>query len=523
MTYSFTNDGKNTPRENQKEILEWLNTNLDKYDVVGISAYVGSGKSFIVKTIQNYFYQQFSDINFTAECAPKVSIITPNNVLSRQYKKDYPDTNICMGKSQYKCSEKYKTCLEFSENTGKASCSPTCPYQLSRQACSVVPTIYNLYSYIFSIKSRGVLNTAKIPYINLIDEADKCLLSLLAFAGHSFPLSYYNFKGDPNNKKDVLDYLKKYKKIISDKKEDDYVRENKRLRNLDKIDLIITSFEQNPNNYVAIKSSKYFKIMPFIPPDTILRLILGTSKTILLSATLLDSDLDLFRNLGLKVTMVDMKTIIPKNRRAIFAYTSPYKKKAKNVTPNEMASVLTSIFKILPKKPILIHTTYGRMEPLAAALSLDNPKLKIYTHTPENKFSVLKTWEGSNGVLLGAGLEAGVDLKDDKCRVNIIPRLRFASLDDPWVAARKSLKDGATWYLLDAVKTLIQAVGRGVRNQNDWCLTVITDPVVYFVLNSLKSKGVKLPKDFLNAFEPCATYDDLKKYVEEFNNNECKI
>ena len=113
------------PREVQRKALltiekEWKNT-----DVFILNLPVSSGKSYIAYTIQNWLGRGSS------------AILTNNNILVEQYKKDFPFLVAAYGKSAVKClntaepNSEFKSCQERYEWASKAKARkycPNCPY-----------------------------------------------------------------------------------------------------------------------------------------------------------------------------------------------------------------------------------------------------------------------------------------------------------------------------------------------------------------------------------------------------------
>jgi len=78
-------------------------------------------------------------------------------------------------------------------------------------------------------------------------------------------------------------------------------------------------------------------------------------------------------------------------------------------------------------------------------------------------------------VLLSPSMTEGVDLKDDLSRFQIICKVPFPYLGDKLI--RKKMHKWEWWYDLQTAKTLIQSVGRSVRNENDKAVTYILDSI----------------------------------------------
>jgi ATP-dependent DNA helicase DinG len=76
-------------------------------------------------------------------------------------------------------------------------------------------------------------------------------------------------------------------------------------------------------------------------------------------------------------------------------------------------------------------------------------------------------------VLLSPSLREGVDLPDDLLRSQIVTKMPYGDLGDPWTAARRDRDP--RWYALETAKALVQAYGRASRHAEDHGVTYILD------------------------------------------------
>ena len=76
-------------------------------------------------------------------------------------------------------------------------------------------------------------------------------------------------------------------------------------------------------------------------------------------------------------------------------------------------------------------------------------------------------------VLVSPSMSEGVDLRDDLARFQILLKVPYPSLGDKLV--RKRMHKWSWWYPMQTVKTVVQAVGRAIRNEDDHAVTYILD------------------------------------------------
>ena len=99
----------------------------------------------------------------------------------------------------------------------------------------------------------------------------------------------------------------------------------------------------------------------------------------------------------------------------------------------------------------------------------------IFVESSEAKRRALEQHRASPlpTVLLSPSLREGVDLPDDFLRFQIVTKMPYPDLGDPWTAARQARDP--RWYALETAKALVQAYGRSCRHAGDHGVTYILD------------------------------------------------
>lgn len=100
-------------------------------------------------------------------------------------------------------------------------------------------------------------------------------------------------------------------------------------------------------------------------------------------------------------------------------------------------------------------------------------RLCIYGSSKDKNEMIEKYKYGKNMVLIGPTLVEGVDLPNDLCRFIIIVKVPYPNIGSKSVKAKMQLFP--LWYNSTTSNTIIQNIGRGVRNENDYCTTFILD------------------------------------------------
>ena len=100
-------------------------------------------------------------------------------------------------------------------------------------------------------------------------------------------------------------------------------------------------------------------------------------------------------------------------------------------------------------------------------------RLCMYISSKDKNEQIEKYTNSKNKVLIGPTLVEGVDLPNDLCRFIIIVKVPYPNIGSKTVKAKMDIFP--LWYNSTTSNTIIQNIGRGVRNENDYCTTFILD------------------------------------------------
>ncbi|MEN6592075.1 MAG: helicase C-terminal domain-containing protein, partial [Methanobacterium sp.] len=125
---------------------------------------------------------------------------------------------------------------------------------------------------------------------------------------------------------------------------------------------------------------------------------------------------------------------------------------------------------------------------------------RLIGHNSNNREYQLRRFEESqeNLVLVSPSMGEGVDLPYEKCQFQVIYKIPFPFLGDRQVNQRR--KKDPKWYAYKTVMTLIQAYGRGMRAEDDYCETYILDGNFRMLLNNPLYKNL-VPEFFKEAIQ----------------------
>lgn len=426
MFESFDGTDK-IPYQAQIDVLKWLEANWDKSDVFAIIGPTACGKSFLSKTIQR---------------ETKADIVTISNQLVRQFKESYPDTIVAIGRQHYYTQDAYE-------------------YAHSQAFIPNSEMIFNSVSY-FNTRSRDDISRKKVI---VLDEADQQLNLFLLRIETSIKLGVSDKNWEPTiafAKKVLSNRILRHRRELN--KKYSVTKETKMLKAMQ----VKAILEQDSSAVACRIEGDKLIVKPLYIPKNSIKKIFGGSKIILLSGTLFHEDVsDLIG--GMRYLTYQMPSPIPVENRPI-VYEPINTELNYPINYDSLANDVIELLEKYPQRPAIIHMAYKDM----AELSLRIPR--VLFHNPDNKEAVLEELHQTKGVLLAAGMTTGIDLKADRCRLNIILKASFPPKTDLWVMKRLSKSCGDTWRIQQVLKYTIQAAGRSTRSVDDSSTTVIADP-----------------------------------------------
>lgn len=221
-----------------------------------------------------------------------------------------------------------------------------------------------------------------------------------------------------------------------------------------------------------------------------------------MSATIISPN-ELADSLGIVVPweLVSVPMTFPvENRPVILAPVANcvYKDGGMDVAIPKLVHATKRILEKHPQDRILIHAVSYK---LAAALlagitsgqdGVWNRPILTYASAADRARTVTEYLSKEASVLIAPSLERGIDLVEDKCRVQILLKTPYPSTADRRVSARMWSENGRLWYAVQTIRSIVQATGRGVRSETDRCTTYILDS--QFTSNLYRQNKTLFPK-----------------------------
>ena len=150
-------------------------------------------------------------------------------------------------------------------------------------------------------------------------------------------------------------------------------------------------------------------------------------------------------------------------------------------------------------------------------------KRRLITHTTEDRERKLEEFKNSPRklVFVSSSMDEGVDLPGDLCRFQILYKLPYPSSEDERVQVReKTYEDGTDWYVYKMLTRLIQAYGRGIRFEGDYCTTYLLDNRIWDVVDEDYDGSRIIPQYFLDVLEEYDRFEEIENIPEEDGEDE---
>jgi Rad3-related DNA helicase len=500
-----------------------------------ISKALDDGNEFVVAEIPTGVGK--SDIAMTlAKCTESSYIATSLNVLVDQYNNDFKkdsDFSYVKGARNYEC-DTYGDCRRGVDSNCPCSKEPKdgtlnldsdCPYKRQRNlTINSRIALTNLTYFAVAVPNSEHWKMRNLAVLDESHNLPNEILNLVSLTVTDKQLRdlkcYYDISTNPYFNKsynlgEQIDVLE-YSKFLTSLKEDclEFIEDNKDKKDLtavtlsqealeivQRIDYFFESYEEDVEWLVTMEEIKY-KSGAIDKKLNARPLYAGwfarhkffkgqASQYLMQSATIIDSamymkELDIVGSPYIQeVSPFDINKCRP-----VFCMNSgimTYKE-----ISNSMLRIVKDINLIMAcyagKKGIIHTVSYDLQKRLAEAFK-DNSRCMFMDNF--NKEEMLKSFdESSDAVLFSPALTEGFDGKGDRLRFQVLIKIPYPSLGDLRVKI-KAERD-RKWYMYETKKPIIQAVGRGMRSEDDWC--------DFYVLDNAFEKFVaqNMPKEFQN-------------------------
>jgi Rad3-related DNA helicase len=481
-----------TPRPEQRRLLSKLASAIEGGEsVILVEAPPGIGKSHIAMTLARWSGDAY--------------LLTSQKLLQDQYERDFGEAlQIVKGRDNYLC-ELYPASMGVTTSRGKCqrprgpACR--CPYVRAKAAAMAGPIFCANTAYFATLRQWHGEQLRRRRLL-LIDEAHNLEAQLVSVFSVSFsPAQMRDWFGGPLPRLDDADGYRELLEAHLDRLRD---RLESLRRTLD--DPVLADLPPSPEEQDlqgALDRIRFFldaptaewavrypaepgsalDLLPLTIAPMARDLLFDAADLTVLSSAYLGHRAVLAECFGLPpdgVRTIGVDSPFPLAQRPIIY--RPVGALSKQSLPALLPAIGAEVAAILAAhagdKGLIHAPSYAAARRLRADLDERAPgaaRRIIFVDSSAAKARALEQHRASRlaTVLLSPSMREGIDLPDDFLRFQIITKMPYPDLGDPWTAARH--QRDPRWYAVETAKALVQAYGRGCRHAGDHGTTYVLD------------------------------------------------
>lgn len=443
----------------------------------------------------------------------KVYYVVSTKQLQDQILGDFPFAKKVIGRSNFTCQHGLLklTCAEGLYCSTGLACPErgTCPYYMQKE--SAMESQFCVMNYSYFLTAMNYAEDWDIADLIIFDEGHLMESELFKQVGISLsPKNFHDydftFPGSEDicleRVEDLYDYLKEEISDIKGKRQmsllmeltDDLsVSDAKDLKKMEilykKISFVLKHYNEGwVLDYKRVKEFKNSRVTfkPIMVNDFAYMYFKHGSKFLVQSATM--PPVNIFcRGFGINQSDVGYKEVhstFPRENSPVI-YRPVGKLSYAHIDEN-LPKAINEIYNIVSQnmdKKILIHTANYRIsreigDTIVILDEKENKVINVRVFGHDNageRLAALEDFKSAEApaILSSPSFETGVDLPYEQCEVQIIVKIPFLSLGDKQTKKRAELD--REWYISATINRLEQACGRGVRAEDDTCITYILD------------------------------------------------
>ncbi|MFW6007970.1 MAG: helicase C-terminal domain-containing protein [archaeon] len=504
-------------RDAQKEILEKLQENWDKYRYFVLEAPTGVGKSAIAKTI--------------AASNRNAFLITATKQLQDQYVVDFPDGGIqsIKGRANYTCAYNDRLncevgpCMVNKDIYKECKGENICPYYTKRD--KALKANIALTSYAYFLRAMDCAGFWKSRDILILDECHLLESQITQWASvflspRELNLKYNIFSdvgfdkftyltappeqsGYEANEKwlstiwDLIvkkrnELYKDLEGVLNGKKPDELTEDDldelasghKDYYDIDKLFKKVNAFFEasDKDGWLIEPEEDGLTISP-VNVGNLFKFYMdewADKKVIFMSATILDVA-GFCNEIGLPKEETGIIRVNPTfdPKKSPIVYNPVGAMNYANID-NTLPKIVKEVDKILdlhPNEKGIIHTGNYKIAEFIHEQAKSNRVIMKEEEETNEQLMYRHMNSKKPTVLVSPSLTTGADLKDELSRFQIIVKLPWVSLADKRV--KKKIEQSDTWYAAEMFRSFVQACGRSTRSKDDWSTTYVFDNSFY--------------------------------------------
>lgn len=515
-------------RDEQRKAIEFVLSSFKsgkKFVVAELGT--GVGKSAIAVAVARYMNASASLHLGQDVLRDKAYVLTTQKILQEQYERDFgprgkdlirniksASNYACVFYKEQSCGESRRILNRLQKQLvgtdfWKCCKGGSCTYQQDKKEFIDSPIGITNFSYFLAeTKYAGALEPRKLL---VIDECHNTPLELSKFIEVSFSERFARdtlkcdeipsvSDGEDGADEKVFAWIKEVykpslarliekveKQIKKKNSEDDSLKElGKHYEMLDKhickVNRFIEIYDKSNwilnvvINYDDRRGLKRFEFKPIDVSRYAEEMLYKYGEFVLfLSATVINKDA-FCRSIGLnpsEVAFINIPSPFPaENRLVNYIPVGRMSANYIDATLPKMAEMVETLLELHRDEKGIIHSVSFKV----AKYIMEHVKSdRLMMHDSLNRDQVLREHKQSDRptVIISPSMSEGVDLADESSRFQVICKVPFPYLGDRVIQKRKELdKD---WYAFQTAKTIIQSLGRSIRNKDDFAVSYILD------------------------------------------------
>jgi Rad3-related DNA helicase len=501
-------------RQHQKktvvDILEELY--IQDNDVVTLSAPTGAGKSLIIYAVGRVLSVMQDAQSFVT--TPLNSLIDQindddfiQNVTTIKGKNNYHCVHprdkgtavsdaICQRQDDFSC--RFKD--QFDTNDG-------CPYYGRKiRAMNTDITVTNL-SYLMANSMIPETEDARFQPRNFLalDECQNIENFALNFIGFSIdrreiPVNFKLIDDMPEKGCDMKVMVSWLKQVLTaiinrlmelNQKPRLTATENSDEDDLEQLKHRISNFVEDfdkGRHWTKTRDGSTIKFEPVFIDRFIDKFLWSQSEKVLLSSATIPKG-DFLDTIGLQdksVKHVTVPSTFPKKRRPVITRETVGKmtKSERDQTIPKLADKLAEIANYHDGEQGFVHcNSYDIMQRIYDNLPKHVQRRTMMQDANARTESLEEWFDSPHQIFLSVAQDEGISLDDDKARWQVIAKASYPFMGDERVNYRVNEMNDWQWYAGQAVIDLQQAVGRGMRSKEDYCVNYLLDSSFKNLLN----------------------------------------
>jgi Rad3-related DNA helicase len=460
------------PREEQLRLYELArNAFLEGKKFVFLDAPTGIGKSAIARAL--------------IEELSSGMVATSTKQLQDQYLTDFPEFKKLVGRSNFRC------------RIGKCSCGEgyyrTTPMKQARSYCQRCPYVIHMAQalnadmYVANYSSLLYIAQADYRPLLVLDEGHRVESELMSFLTLQVTQDWADRLGldppdDPDDDDTMFDWAEDFMDALRGYDEPELQAE---------VDRITRAFSymhdtQEKHEWIASYSEQNMKFTVEFKPLRINRAVSDNlyakgEKVLIMSATLLNP-VEIARSTGIEereYAYFNSEVAFDAEKRPVYFSPSapPVIHSMMEDAMPWLADAIGTLLEEYPYDKGLVHTSSVKLAKYIKTNAEDPDNRLVLAHGRDRLFRYnYHVTSAEPTVLLSPSMTEGVDLKGDLARFIVLAKCPFMSLGDRHTARRAKID--SDWYKTHAVRQIIQACGRGTRDEGDTCDIYVLDSKV---------------------------------------------